>query len=311
MYTRTLVPLDGSKLSEQALPYARLLASDYKIPIDLFNVFGSVPPETADPDHGPYETQIPTNFRDQAVTYLEGVRASLGDLGVSISCIAHEGNPADQIIREAERTPNTLIAMATHGRSGVGRWVLGSVTDKVLLGTTDPLLITHAQEGVLDSSDLHLRNVMVPLDGSPLAEQVLPHVMPLAQARGLNVILVRVTPSAEEYHRYMNQQMVSAAATVYSGPYEVFAKEADAQAMQYLHDVKERLTQQGALSVDDRLVRGHAADAILDLINEVPDSLVALTTHGRSGVGRWVLGSVADRLIRHSKKPVLVVRAKN
>ena len=65
--------------------------------------------------------------------------------------------------------------------------------------------------------------------------------------------------------------------------------------MQYLHQVKETLTQQGALSVDYRLVCGHAASAILDLIDEIPNSLVALTTHGRSGVGRWVWGSLGSR----------------
>ena len=99
-------------------------------------------------------------------------------------------------------------------------------------------------------------------------------------------------------------------ATVYSGPYEEFARGADAEAVQYLHDVKGRLIPQGVLSVEERLVRGNPAGAILDLIDEIPDSLVALTTHGRSGVGRWVMGSVADRLVRNSGKPVLVVRAK-
>ena len=311
MYARILVPLDGSKLPEQVLPYVRLLASTFKIPIGLLNVFEPVSPQLADPEHNLFESQISTNFRDQANDYLQKVKSTLDDIGVVISCDVHEGNPANHIINEAEKTDNTLIAMATHGRSGLGRWVMGSITDKVLRGTTSPLLITSTREEDQEPSELSLKNVIVPLDGSPLAEQVLPHMIPLAQAQGLNVILVRVTPSAEEYHRYMNQHMVSASATVYSGPYEEFAKDADAQAMQYLHQVKERLIGQGVLSIDDRLVRGHAADAILDLIHEIPDSLVALTTHGRSGVGRWVMGSVADRLVRHSDTAVLVVRAKD
>ncbi len=309
MYARILVPLDGSNLPEQVLPYVRILASAFNIPISLLNVFEPVPPQLADPDHNLFETQIAANFRDGANDYLEKVKSTLGDMDVPISCEVHEGNPANHIVDEAEKTNDTLIAMATHGRSGLGRWLMGSVTDKVLRSTTSPMLITNAREDAQDAPELHLKNVIVPLDGSPLAEQVLPYAIPLAKAHGLNVVLVRVTPSAEEYRRYMNQQMVSAAATVYSGPYEEFAKDADAQAMQYLHQVKEQLAGEGVLSIDDRLVRGHAADAILNLIENTPDSLVALTTHGRSGVGRWLLGSVADRLVRHSDTAVLVVRA--
>ena len=316
MYTRVLVPLDGSKTSEQALRYVGEQTLGFKIPIHLLVVFGAVPSEIVDPDHPSSETRTTIQSRLEAIAYLEGVKASLGDLGTPISCIARNGNPADQIIKEAEENPSTIVAMTTHGRSGVGRWVLGSVTDKVLLGTTGPLLLVRAEEETGYSketgysSEPTFKHVIVPLDGSSLAEQILPHVVSLARSRMLNVVLVRATPSAEEYHRYMNHQMVSAVATGYSGPYEEFARGADAEAVQYLHDVKGRLIPQGVLSVEERLVRGNPAGAILDLIDEIPDSLVALTTHGRSGVGRWVMGSVADRLVRNSGKPVLVVRAK-
>ena len=308
MYTRILVPLDGSKLAEQVLPYVRLLAGAYKIPIGLLNVFEPVPPGFADPGHGLFESQITGSFHDQAIDYLGGVVTTLKDTGVTISCAAHEGNPADQIINEAQKTPNTLIAMVTHGRSGVGRWVLGSVTDKVLHATSDPLLITRAREEDTASSVVSLKNIVVPLDGSPLAEQVLPHVEPLAKALGLNVVLVRVSPSSQEYYRYMDQQMV---VTVNTSRIEEYAKEADNEATGYLLQVKERLTQGGVSSVDQRLVHGNPANAILDTLEDIPDSLVALTTHGRSGVGRWVLGSITDRLVRHSGHPVLVVRSKD
>lgn len=303
MYTRILVPLDGSKLAEQVLPYVRLLAGAYKIPIDLLNVFDPVPPGFADPGHGLYDTQISTSYRDNAVDYLERIGAPIRNTGVSVSCAAHEGNPAGHITNEAEKTPNTLIAMVTHGRSGVGRWVLGSVTDKVLHGSTNPLLITHAREEAAESSEVVLKNIIVPLDGSPLAEQVVPHVEAMAQALELNVILVRVTASQEEYYRHLEVPM----ANTYR--YEEYAREAAAGAARYLQQMTEKLNQKGISSVDNRLVHGHAASSILDVIQEIPDSLVALTTHGRSGVGRWVLGSVADRLVRHSGQPVLVIRA--
>ena len=122
---------------------------------------------------------------------------------MTITADAHEGNAAEQIINEAEKDPNTLIAMVTHGRSGLGRWVLGSVTDKVLHATTNPLLITHAQDEASANSHPTLKNLIVPLDGSPLAGRVLPHVETLAPALGLNVILVRVAASSDDYYRYI------------------------------------------------------------------------------------------------------------
>ncbi len=305
MYSKILVPLDGSKLAEQALPIANLLAGALKIPVSLLNVFDSVPPQFADPERGLYETQITASYRDNAVDYLQKAGTDLKNSGVSITCTAHEGNPAEQIIGEAEGDSNTLIAMVTHGRSGLGRWVLGSVTDKVLHGTSNPLLITQAKDA---ASDAVLENLVVPLDGSALADQVLPHVTALASTLGLNVILVRVTASAEDFYRYVD---ISAAAGINTEQFDEYARESEAQAASYLSQVKETLLQNGVSSVEERLISGNAAGSILDLVQETPNSLVAITTHGRSGVERWVMGSVTDRLVRHSGQPVLVIRADN
>jgi nucleotide-binding universal stress UspA family protein len=138
---------------------------------------------------------------------------------------------------------------------------------------------------------------------------VLPHVATLAKALDLEVKLVRVHPSVEEYSRYFERQQIGSTATVYSGPYEVFSREADAQAMEYLHEVKMQLHHERVWLVEESLLRGHPAATIVDLARETPGSLVAMTTHGRSGIGRSLLGSVADRVIRHSGVPALVVRS--
>ena len=121
--------------------------------------------------------------------------------------------------------------------------------------------------------------------------------------------LVRVHPSVEEYSRYFERQQIGSAATVYSGPYEVFSREADAQAMEYLHEVKMQLHHEGVWLVEESLLRGHPAATVVELARETPGSLVAMTTHGRSGIGRWLLGNVADRVIRQSGVPALVVRS--
>jgi nucleotide-binding universal stress UspA family protein len=306
MYTRILVPLDGSSLAEQALPYAGLLAGALNIPVSLLNVFDSVPPQFADPGRGLYETQITASYRDNAIDYLQKAGSGLKQSGVTITADAHEGNAAEQIINEAEKDPDTLIAMVTHGRSGLGRWVLGSVTDKVLHATTNPLLIAHAQDEASVNPQPTLKNLIVPLDGSPLAGRVLPHVEALVPALGLNVILVRVAASSDDYYRYVDMSM---GAAIDTSRFDEYSHQAEAEAATYLEKVKEQLSGKGVTSVEERLVAGSAAGAILDLAQETPDSLVALTTHGRSGVERWVLGSVTDRLVRHSGQPVLVIRA--
>ena len=288
------------------MPLASLLATALKIPVDLLNVFDSVPPQFVDPEHGLFETQLTSNYRDNAVDYLEKTASSLKSSGVTISCEAHESNPADQIINQAETDSDTLIAMVTHGRSGLGRRVLGSVTDKVLHGASNPLLITHAQEEGQAPTEATLENLVVPLDGSALADKVLPHVTALSSAMGLNVILVRVTASADEYYFYVD---ISSAAGINTDRFYAYAQEAEVPAARYLSQVKENLLKNGVKSVKERVVSGNSAISILDLVQETPNCLVTLTTHGRSGVERWILGSVTDRLVRHSGQPVLVIRA--
>jgi nucleotide-binding universal stress UspA family protein len=98
-------------------------------------------------------------------------------------------------------------------------------------------------------------------------------------------------------------------AKVYQGPYEEFSKEVDARAMQYLREIARRVRTQGVSSVEERLLHGHPAEAIVELSRQMSDNLVAMTTHGCSGVRRWVLGSIADRVVRLSGDPVLVIRS--
>ncbi len=306
MYSKILVPLDGSRIAEQVLPLANLLAGAFKIPVNLLNVFDSVPPQFADPGRGLFETQLTASYRTSAVDYLEKAGAALKRSGVTISCEAHEGNAADQIINLAEVDANTMIAMVTHGRSGLGRWVMGSVTDKVIHGASNPLLIVHAQDEANSIPDAKLETLVVPLDGSALADRVLPHVIALATTLNLKVILVRVTASVDDYYRYVD---ISSAAVMNTDRFDEYAREAEAQAASYLSKVKESLTQKGVSSVEEQLISGNTSNSLLDLVQATPNSMVAITTHGRSGVERWVMGSVTDRLVRHSGSPVLVIRA--
>jgi nucleotide-binding universal stress UspA family protein len=292
MYTRILVPLDGSQLAEQVLSYVKLLAQGMKCHTELLQVIEYSPAPT-------HPRQVIANLTAEAQTYLKKTAASLKGSGLTASSLVHHGDPASDIVAEAESEPGTLIAMATHGRSGLARWMVGSVTDKVLHAAANPLLVVRAHEQEATIAEAKLENIIVPLDESPLSEEALPHAVYLARTMGLRIILLRVTPAAGDYYR--NMEYVP-------GNFEDFAQFIDGQAMEYLHKLGRKLRDEGLSLVEERLLHGHPAAAIVDLARETPHSLVAMTTHGRSGVGRWLLGSVADRVVRHSVGPVLMVR---
>ncbi|MDA0735020.1 MAG: universal stress protein [Chloroflexi bacterium] len=308
MYSRIIVPLDGSPLAERALPYVRMFAEKLTVPIQLLQAYSPTPSELSDSDHGRYLDQMDAALQDRAYDYLNQVKSSIPDAKAEISCLVQPGDPASCIVAESEADPEALVVMSTHGRSGIGRWVLGSVTDKVLHATRNPLWIIRSQHDI-SSDEVGLKTIVVALDGSPIAEQILPHVVFLSKSLGFNIKLVRARPSMQEYQHYMESHLLGGGATVYTGPYEVFSKEADAKAMDYLHDVRMKLQRQGIWSIEEDLIKEHAPEAIIESVGHDSDKMVAMTTHGRSGIPRWLLGSVTDRVVRHAGVPVLVVRA--
>jgi nucleotide-binding universal stress UspA family protein len=256
-----------------------MLAGSLKLPVHLLQAYGPVSEELADPLHGRYLDAVSDSYRNEGTDYLNGIKGTMSNLGVPVTCSVREGRPAHLIVDEAERSPGALIAMSTHCRSGVSRWWLGSITNKVLHATKAPLLVVRAAEGEDALPPSKLTSIIVPLDGSDLAEQSLSHATELAKAMKLNMILVRVETDGEE------------------------------MCEEYLHEIREKLAAEGVASVEKRVLHGHAAVNIVDLAHNTDKSLVAMTTHGRSGIGRWVLGSVTDRVVRYSGDPVLVIRA--
>ena len=306
MYARVLVPLDGSKLAEQVLPYVGLIAKAFQSRVELVRVIGPTPSGLTDPAHGIYKSQIIESQRGQATDYLAKVAASLQKRALTVATIVHEGDPADIIITEAAREKDTLIVVTTHGRGGIARLVLGSVTNKVLYNTTCPLLVIRAKEKSPSPEAVRLKIAILPLDGSALAEQALPHATALAQAMGLQVVVVRAILSAQE--------LVTYAGGPWDGiPPDVLddiIKRTESDAKSYLRRVDAKLRKQGVSSLKEKVLYGNAADAIIDIAQKTDDNLVVMTTHGRSGIGRFLLGSVADRVVRSCGDPVLLVRAR-
>ena len=308
MYTRILTPLDGSDVSEQVLPYARELASRLSLPTALLMAIEQEHPSIGlylNPELHSHETD--THRAGHAQQYLDSVASRMSGAGVTTSTVVPRGEPAATIVEEAGKDPNTLIAMASHGRSGLARWWMGSVADKVLHTADNPLLIIRSQSQPAGSRVNSPERLIVPVDGSEVAEEVLPHVAYLASALQIPVDLVQVTISETEYYQAMSMGLRVLPPTLPS--FQTFSDRVEGEARAYVADVRARLTQLGVSDVEERLVQGSPAESICDLVTAHPNSLVAMTTHGRSGVGRMILGSVAERVVRQSGGPVLLVRA--
>jgi len=292
MYNKILVPLDRSTLSEGVLPYVRALARAINVPVELLHVSDTTqltayPPST------------------HAGEYLEKVAASFSGL-TDVQRTVEQGNPAGMIVDLAAANPSTLIAMATHGYSGTKRWLLGSVAEKVLHATTNHLLLVRPAEGE-GRGEAELNTVLVPLDGSELAEKVLPTVRDLAGRLGLKIVLVRVLTSL--YFGQPEAYVPMFGVNIQSQK-ELWA-EARTAATRYLSGKVEQLSGEGITEVSSVVIDAGAEGAaagIIDLAKKTAHSLVAMSTHGRSGIGRWILGSVAERVVRHSSGPVLVIR---
>jgi nucleotide-binding universal stress UspA family protein len=308
MYTRILTPLDGSDVSEQVLPYARALASKLSLPTMLLMAIEAGHPSIGHALNPLLHSHETENHRaDHAQNYLSSVAARMQGAGVAADTIVPRGEPADAIIGQANEDPGTLIAMASHGRSGLARWWMGSVADKVLHTADNPLLLIRSQSHPAAAQESAPKRLIVPVDGSEVAEQVLPHVAYLASALEIPVVLVQVTISEAEYYQAMSMGLRVLPPTLPS--YQSFSERMEDEARAYVADARARLIQQGLDIVEETLVQGSPAECIVDLASAHPGSLVAMTTHGRSGIGRMILGSVAERVVRQSGGPVLLVRA--
>lgn len=287
MYTKILVPLDGSSLAEQILPYARIFAETYGISVELLRV--------NDPDiRTPFWPPLPGS------EYLQRIAAATLPGSLRVDCVEESGKPAEVIVGRAKSDPACIIALATHGLTGARRWLLGSVASRVAHTTTNPLLFIRPAEAGELATRIELRIVFVPLDGSGLAEKIVPHVITLARKMKLEVHLVRVYTLPADAYIVGNGVYMQAL----TQQRETIQKEVET----YLEGKVEELRAEGLDQVVSTAIEGDPAGEIIDLAQRTPNNLIAMSSHGKSGIVQWVLGSVAEKVIHHSRDPVLVIR---
>jgi nucleotide-binding universal stress UspA family protein len=205
------------------------------------------------------------------------------------------------IIEAAESPDISMIAMATHGYSGLRRWALGSVTDKVLHATATPVFVVRGAKPA-PVEPVTFRHVMVPLDGSSLAAQALPLAADLAERARAELLLVQAVAASIE--TYPSVAPLGRPDLMPSEMLRMLRTRAGQQLEQQAAMLRDR-----GLPVAAHVVNGHAAEAIIDEAARQSVDLLVIATHGYSGLKRWALGSVTDKVLHAATTPVLLVRA--
>ena len=308
---RILVPLDGSRFGEQALPRALSIASNRGAVVDLVVV--AVPPESGWPPSVEAETEsLERGSRERALKgaegYLEYLRKRAREAGVVVeleTTVLPAGNVAASLVRHAGETGADLIVMTTHGRGPFRRAWLGSTADAVIRQAPGPILLVRVEESPGaegEVSDLSLvpapfQRVVVPLDGSRPPTRILPLLTALLDPGAETILLRAVLPLMAGGAPYLPHVVHD------EGTHQSVVE----GAQLYLDGVAEDWPVGGGVraSVVTALQPGLA---ILEVVEEEGADLVAMTTSGRGGVARMVMGSVADKVVRGSPVPVLLQR---
>lgn len=294
---KILVPLDGSRLAEAALPAAMALGASMNALIVLLHVLERGAPASV---HGDRHLQRVVD----AEAYLDGIRTRLSDEGFVTESHVHpnlEADVANSIAGHAAELQADLIVCCTHGRGGPRDWVWGSMAQLILRRTEQPVLLVRpdAHRG---EAPFALKSVVIALDGSPSAEIVLPAALAVCAATGAvpNLVVAIATLGTVGGDRAAGARLAPAATAA--------ALELESEnAQEYLRRLQERLRESG-VEAGYKVVRGDPVEVALDLAGARPENLLALATHGRGRLEALWAGSVGGRVIARAAGPLLIAR---
>jgi nucleotide-binding universal stress UspA family protein len=324
--TKVLIALDGSAWSRQILtPIRRLLTTaDHELVLlrvaELPTGIVGAPPRPVSASwmtsmyesqrdieyslHPIYDSQLEANERAAVELTLLPDQQLLRRDGYSVTSMVRFGDPAEEIANLARSADIDIVAMATHGQAGLRRLLMGSVAEQVLRDLTIPVLLMRpsdrTEDPALTRPAQHRLTALVPLDGSPTAEQALDCAIDLASNIDARLVLAAVEPVSGDINL----------AEAGVAPYWELAEHESAivRLNAYLKQTATRLRQLD-LDVETRLAEGSAADEILRISAAEHADIIIMTTRGRSGVERLLLGSVAAKVLQNADVPVLLARA--
>ncbi len=279
MADRILLPLDGSPMAESILPQAQRLLEKRDAELILVRAVHLIP--ATDVDYG----LLVAELQEQAEKYLGTIEKRLRAEGLRVRSVAMQGPPADVITEVAQTDKASMIVMGTHGRTGLARLLFGSVTELVLRRAKCPVFLVRTTEGAPPPVKGRLfGRILVPVGAGELSLKVLDVVKEFARPHDARVLLLHVVED-NPLNPHWNFP---------SGELKLAA---------------DRLST-ATIPCQTVFRKGEAAREILAAAKEEDADLIAMTTHGRRGVPRWILGSVTEKVLRAAPVPMLVVSAK-
>ncbi len=301
MYRSILVPLDGSAFAEAAIPLALSIANHAGANLELVRVHELYALHEPHASWAPYISSEETAYWEQEQAYLaESVKRLRTTATASVTATLLDGSVEEAVLKRAQSKPVDLIVMAVHGRGPLGCFFEGSVAEGLVRHGPAPVLLVRPQESPHEPGrEPSLKRLLIPLDGSDLAEQILEPAIALGSVMDAEYILIRAVEPTLPFDGF----------AVMADPIAIEHGKEDraAVAQVYLDRLAERLRATG-LQVQTQVVVGKAATSIVDAARRQDIDLIAVATHGHGGLTRFVLGSVADKVVRSTFTPVLVYR---
>jgi nucleotide-binding universal stress UspA family protein len=304
--TVVLAPVDGSIRALRAVPWAAKLAG----PDGTVVLLRVVPPQPAYAEtlfslvgaEGTVQ-EIQDAWTRTAKADMDEAAALLSGSDVTVEQMVAEGEPEEEIVAAAARRGVEMIAMASHGRGAVGRAIFGSVADRVARTAPVPILILRTPDEDADHG-VAVTRIVVPLDGSEIAERALPVASELARQLPAPVYVVRAVDAAATLP--LASGVFGAGPVVGEEVTDQIWEEAETEARSTVTSAVSRLQAEG-VDASGTILNGSPFFAISEATQ--PGDLLLLTSHGRGGVRRWLLGSVAEKLVREADAPVMLVPA--
>ncbi|MBN1176323.1 MAG: universal stress protein [Dehalococcoidales bacterium] len=291
MYNRIMVPLDGSELAEVTLWYAARLTGRLKAALTL--VYVSPQDELASPHmHECYLKDVVARVKKDA----DKAAKETGGKNITVDFKMLRGDPAEEIVDYADKAKIDLIILSTQGKSGIKRWPLGNVANKVVGATRKQVLLIRAKGAKTDVYKGSLKKVLVPVDGSKQSESILRYITHLAKALDLDITLQHVW--VQGVPTYFTREGIKR------------GEKEKKQAKNYILRLESRMKSKGVRTevVFGDTMQGSEAEEIIKLAEEGKYSMVAMATHGWSAVERWIFGSTTNKVLNEGSTPLLLAR---
>lgn len=278
MTYKILVPLDGTEIADEVVPYVQYIASRSGAEVTLLHVL---------PDLTRYAQSHIESERETATAHIDAFREQLSFDADQLHCELRMGEPVSEILKFAALKRTSLIVMPTHARKGLDRMLSGSVTEHVMRQAHCPLLLSHACDDQAPDSNKEHRfdRILVPLDGTEPGFYILPLVEEFARLYESEIILFHDNPGLSDVGGKLEGDDVG----------------------HHLEAHRAQLADAG-LSVSMQYTdAGKPAEDIIKAISSSHADLIAMTTHGRTGVGRMAYGSIVEHVLRNGTRPMLVL----